>query len=119
MPQEGQYSALWARVPEAGISGRGRAQGALVAVSPGDIITDMTDHPVLYTHAGCADSAKVRDWLTERGIPFTERNVSGDLEAAKAIYATGTFGTPLLVVRDRKVIGFRSEAIDAAIFDEA
>jgi glutaredoxin len=70
--------------------------------------------PILYTQAGCAESMKVRSWLTERSAPFTERNVSTDPGAAEALVATGIFATPLLVLGDTKVLGFRPNALCAA-----
>ena len=71
----------------------------------------VADEPILYTQAGCAESAKVRTWLAERRIPFTERDAGGDPEAARALSATGTFATPLLVVGDERVLGFRPEEL--------
>ncbi len=71
--------------------------------------------PVLFTQAGCADNAKVRDWLTEHGVAFTERVVTGDEGAALHLLATGVFGTPLLVVDNTKVLGFRPPALMAAL----
>ncbi len=56
------------------------------------------DTPTLYTQTGCADSAKVRAWLTER-----------------ALYANGVFATPLLVVGDAKLLGFRPPALAALL----
>ncbi len=77
------------------------------------------DHPTqpatLYTQAGCAESAKVRSWLADRGVTFTERDASSDPDAATALYATGTFATPLLVVGEEKVLGFRPEALAAVL----
>lgn len=52
--------------------------------------------PVLYAQTGCAESRQVRAWLTERRITSTERNVTGDYNAAKALLETGIFGTPRL-----------------------
>lgn len=71
--------------------------------------------PILYTQAGCAESARVRAWLTDHGIPFAERNASADPEAAAALAVTGTFATPLLVVGEKKVLGFRPEALLSAL----
>ncbi len=79
--------------------------------------------PILYTQTDCAESAaegqQVRDWLVQHDIPFTERNVTGDLDAALALYETGTFATPLLLVDNVKVLGFRTreltEVVDAAL----
>ena len=69
--------------------------------------------PILYTQAGCAESAMVRSWLVDRGIAFTEREASADPEAALALAATGTFATPLLVFGEANVLGFRPEALSA------
>ncbi len=68
---------------------------------------DHTTGLILYTQTGCADSDRVRSWLTEQDVAFTERHASTDLEAAQALYATGTFATPLLVVGRTQVLGFR------------
>jgi arsenate reductase-like glutaredoxin family protein len=70
---------------------------------------------LLYTQTGCHDSRKVRDWLTKRGVAFTERNVTGDPDAARELLATGYFATPLLVNGDAAVVGFRPAAIAAAL----
>lgn len=73
--------------------------------------------PILYTQAGCAESAKVRSWLTDQGIPFDERDASADPQAAAALAATDTFATPLLVIGDERVLGFREQAL-AALLDD-
>lgn len=75
-------------------------------------------HPVLYTASGCDESPKVRAWLTTRGMAFVERSVSDDAEAAMTLYRTGTFATPLLVVAGRTVLGYRPDAIAAALADD-
>jgi arsenate reductase-like glutaredoxin family protein len=73
--------------------------------------------PILYTQAGCAESAKVRAWLTEHGIRFRERTISADPEEAAALAATGVFATPLLIMGGATVVGFRPHAL-AALLDE-
>ena len=70
---------------------------------------------VLYTQSGCVESAKVRSWLTDRGISFTERDASTDPDAAAALVAAGTFATPLLMVGEKKVLGFRPDALFTAL----
>lgn len=77
-----------------------------------------TQMPTLFTQPGCGESARVRTWLTERGIAFAERSVADDLAAAEALAATGTFATPLLVVGQTQVLGFRPERLVAALREE-
>ncbi len=78
-------------------------------------MADTEVQPILYTQTDCVESAKVRAWLVEHGIAFTERNVSADPEAAQALAATGIFATPLLVVGEEKILGFRPGALAAAL----
>jgi len=73
----------------------------------------MINPPILYTAAGCTDSRKVRNWLIERGVAFVERNVTGDIDAARELLATGAFGTPLLVVGGKRVIGYQADKLAA------
>ncbi len=67
--------------------------------------------PILYTQTDCPDSTKVRAWLTEQRIPFVERAVTDDAEAARELQATGVFATPLVVVGDAKLLGFKPQAL--------
>ncbi len=71
--------------------------------------------PILCTQAGCAESANVRVWLVAHGIPFTERNASVDVEAARTLVATGTFATPLVIVGEERVLGYQPEALARAL----
>ena len=80
----------------------------------------MPDTPaetILYTQAGCAESAKVRAWLMDHGVSFIERDASADPDAAQALAATGAFATPLLVMGDDRVLGFREQALSALLRD--
>lgn len=73
--------------------------------------------PIFFTQPGCSDSAKVRRWLNEHGIDFTEHSVT-DADSAKALAATGVFATPLLVVGERHVLGLRPEELTAALRED-
>ncbi len=66
---------------------------------------------------GCAQSATVRTWLSEHGIPFIERDAGSDPNAATALAATGTFATPLLVSGDTRVLGFQEQALATLLND--
>jgi glutaredoxin len=92
-------------------SGLGLRRGAVCFMIP-NMSKQAT---ILYTQTGCADSRKVRGWLAERGVLFVERNVTGDLDAATALMATSIFATPLLVVGDEQVFGFRPDKLAAVL----
>lgn len=70
---------------------------------------------ILYTQAGCAESGRVRAWLSARGTAFVEREVTDDSQAARDLAATGVFATPLVVVGDRTLLGFRPRKLAAVL----
>lgn len=68
----------------------------------------MDERPVtLFTQDGCADSGRVRACLRRSGVPFLERNVTGDHAAAEALAATGVFATPLVHAGEHVIVGAR------------
>ena len=78
----------------------------------------VTVSVTLYTQPGCVDSDRVRRLLRARGVPFIERDVGRDADAAAALARTGIFATPLLVVTgpgERTVFGYRPAEIAAAL----
>lgn len=70
---------------------------------------------ILYTQTGCPASGRIRACFRTSGVPFVERNVTGDDEAAAALGATGVFATPLVVVAGRPVVGGRLPALADAL----
>ncbi len=73
------------------------------------------NRPVLYTQTGCPDSARVKSWLQQHGIPFTERNVTDDAAAMAELAASPIFATPLLLVGNQHVFGYRPTEIARAL----
>jgi glutaredoxin len=69
----------------------------------------------LYTQDRCAASARVRAWLVQEQIPFSERDVTSDPAAAEALAATGVFATPLVTICTHTVFGNRPAAIARTI----
>ena len=78
---------------------------------------DVADPPTLFSQDGCPDSDRVRACLRGGGVRFVERNVTGDLGAARDLLATGIFATPVVVAGGRVVVGARlGELTDALGF---
>jgi glutaredoxin len=79
----------------------------------------MKANPVtLYTARGCADACeKARELLSNRGIPFGERNPAAsaeDLEAFKKL-SGGSAEVPLLVVGEAKLQGYDEASWNGAL----
>lgn len=54
-------------------------------------------------------------WLTDRDIPFEQKNIRVDAEAADALIAMGASGTPVIVVDGTPLFGFVEADLKAAL----
>ena len=57
----------------------------------------------------------VKVYLSQKGIPFVERNVSLDEEARNNLLALGHRSTPVTTIRDQKVVGYSPPKLEAAL----
>jgi glutaredoxin len=57
----------------------------------------------------------VKEFLSQKGVPFTERNVSLDPEARRALLELGYRGTPVTVIKGRAVLGANPQRLEAAL----
>jgi glutaredoxin len=57
----------------------------------------------------------VKVYLSRKGIPFIEKNVSQDEEARNNLLAMGHRSTPVTTMKDQKVIGYSPPKLDAAL----
>lgn len=68
---------------------------------------------VIYSQPGCPPCDWAKTYLTERGVPFTVRDVSSDDSAQKDLvgkYKSRT--TPTIVVDDEVMIGFDPDRLE-------
>ncbi len=57
----------------------------------------------------------VKVYLSRKGIPFTERNVSHEEDARVDLLALGYRSTPVTVIGEEKLVGYSPPKIDAAL----
>ncbi len=57
----------------------------------------------------------VKVYLSRKGVPFTEYNVSTDREALKRLVDMGYRTTPVTVIGDERLIGYSPSSIDEAL----
>jgi glutaredoxin 3 len=55
------------------------------------------------------------EYLSQRGIPFTEKDVASDLTARRELIEGGYMSTPVILVDGEAIIGFDRKALDAAL----
>jgi len=55
------------------------------------------------------------EYLSQKGIPFTERNVGKDPKAREELMALGVLSLPVIIIGDKRLTGFNPTQIDAAL----
>lgn len=55
---------------------------------------------------------QVKDYLKEKNLTFTEKNVSTDTEARKELIAKGFMGVPVVYIDDEAIVGFDKEKLE-------
>ena len=63
----------------------------------------------------CPWCLAARRWMTQEGIPFKECFIERDAACLADYQALGAAGTPTLVVRGQRIIGFDRERIVGAL----
>lgn len=66
----------------------------------------------VYTSNTCPYCTLAKNYLTEKGVDYTEKNVQTDKEARKELMGMGHMGVPVLVINDQEIVGFDKEKID-------
>jgi glutaredoxin-like YruB-family protein len=69
----------------------------------------------VYTSNTCPYCISAKDYLNEKGIEFTEKNVQTDKEARKELMSMGHMGVPVLVIDGEEIVGFDREKIDTLV----
>jgi len=75
----------------------------------------------LYTSYDCVWCVKAKEYLSQHGVPYIEKNVEDDEAIAReALSLAGKKGVPVIKVGSGVVQGFRQQELDALLgFGEA
>ena len=55
------------------------------------------------------------EYLSQKGVPYIEKNVSRDPEAVQELIDMGLRSLPVIVIGEERLRGFNPVAIDAAL----
>ncbi len=69
----------------------------------------------VFTQSYCANCRRVEQFLRERGVSFTVRDVGEDAAALEAIASRGYMSTPVTRVGDQWVAGFNRRQLERLI----
>ena len=67
---------------------------------------------VVYTSSTCPYCTLAKEYLDEKGVEYTEKNVQNDPEARKELMAMGHMGVPVVVIGEEQIVGFDKSKID-------
>ena len=69
---------------------------------------------VIYSTPTCPYCKRAKDYLSRKGIPYTDINVAEDREKAKEmIQKSGQMGVPVIIIDDNEVVvGFNQSLLD-------
>ncbi len=55
------------------------------------------------------------EYLSQKGVPYTEKNVAQDPEAVQELMSMGLRSLPVIVIGEEQLSGYNPAAIDAAL----
>ena len=70
---------------------------------------------VVYTSSTCPYCTLAKDYLDEKGVEYSVKNVQKDPEARKELMAMGHMGVPVVLIGDEEIVGFDKSKIDLAL----
>lgn len=70
---------------------------------------------VVYTSSTCPYCTLAKDYLKEKGVEYTEKNVTTEREAREELMAKGHTGVPVIVIEGEEIVGFDKSKIDSLL----
>lgn len=71
---------------------------------------------VVYSADWCAFCHAAKDYLKNKGVDYTEKNIESDRTyAEEAVKLSGQTGIPVLQIKGKVIVGFDRPRIDAAL----
>ncbi|MDR7869658.1 MAG: glutaredoxin family protein [Tissierellaceae bacterium] len=70
---------------------------------------------VVYTSNTCPYCTLAKNYLDERGVSYTEKNVQTDKTARQELMGMGHMGVPVLVIDGEEIVGFDKDKIESAL----
>ena len=67
---------------------------------------------VVYTSNTCPYCTQVKNYLSEKGVEYTEKNIQTSKEARDELMQMGHMGVPVLVSDGQEIVGFDKQRID-------
>ncbi len=74
------------------------------------------ENVVIYTTATWPWCHRAKEYLSQKGISYTEYNVAADRDKAQEmIKKSGQMGVPVITIDDKVVVGFNQSQLDGLL----
>ena len=70
---------------------------------------------VVYSSNTCPYCVSAKQYLSENGVEFEERNVQTSADARQELMQMGHMGVPVILIDDEEIVGFDKDRIDGAL----
>ena len=68
---------------------------------------------VIYSTPTCPYCKRAKDYLSQKGIPYVDRNVAQDRDATQEmIQKSGQMSVPVIIIDNEVVVGFNQALLD-------
>ena len=75
----------------------------------------MDKQVIVYTQPNCYYCKKLKEFLGQKGISYSEKDVAQDLQAYEELAATGHMSTPLTKIDGEIVVGFDRKKLETLL----
>lgn len=75
----------------------------------------MSKKVIVYSQPGCVPCRRMKEFLSQKKIEFTERDVSTDEAALQELVGLGYMTTPVIVVDGEAIAGFDSIRLESLL----
>lgn len=69
----------------------------------------------VFTSNGCGPCEMVKGYLVKEGVSFEEKNVSSDVAAREQLIGLGHRATPVTMIGDQRIVGYKPEQLAEAL----
>ncbi|MFY9214000.1 MAG: glutaredoxin family protein [Tissierellaceae bacterium] len=70
---------------------------------------------VVYTSNTCPYCTLAKNYLEDKEVAYTEKNVQTDRAARQELMSMGHMGVPVIVIDGEEIVGFDKEKIDEVL----
>lgn len=67
---------------------------------------------IVYSSNTCPYCVTVKEYLQEKGVDYTEKNIQTDKDARKELMGMGHMGVPVILIDGEEIVGFDKEKLD-------